>query len=125
VARNLVLYAVHGSVRRAVYSCAADSPDARLKFLVKAGQVLADAERGGHEHPEFVAVRESREADEGGQFVIRARFEELDPLTLDVIRDCEKLADCFVKKAAPLSQAQVAEDAATVAARALSKSLSE
>jgi hypothetical protein len=78
---NRVLYAVSEGARFPLLSLAANDKLAPMKFAVKIGDALRSAEARGVPHPDFVAVDETREADESGRFVIRASFAEFDPMS--------------------------------------------
>jgi hypothetical protein len=81
--KNLVLYVVSvEGARIPALSCGENDPFAAVKFGQKLGEVLRVSEQRGVPAPDFVAVSESRVADESGRVVVSAEFVELDVLSL-------------------------------------------
>jgi hypothetical protein len=79
--KNVVLYAVANAVRSPLASFDASEKNIATKVAYHAGEKMRESAARGVAAPDFVLVSEHREADEGGKFVVKAEFQELDVLT--------------------------------------------
>lgn len=82
---NLVLYAIENGERRPLLSLDPDDHLAAAKFIARMANEMRACEMRGVALSDFRAVREERTADEGGKFVISAKFTEVDPHSGDDI----------------------------------------
>ena len=121
---NLVLYAVRDGERKPLASFDPGVSMLAARVTAKVGEAMSESERRGVAVPAFKLVAEEREADEGGRFVVRAKFQELDCFTGQPVGEsCARLDEVFAeKKSAP--KPETAEDKAKREAEALSQTLS-
>lgn len=136
-AHNIVLYAfekngviVAGSpqfTRRPIRSFDPSDRMIAPKVTALIGSEIRTADQRGVAVPDFRIVSEQRTADEGGQFVISAKFVELDFLGKPISREFNSLQELLDAKAdavAPQAVPETAEQKAERESRALSASLS-
>lgn len=106
---NIVLYAVDDGVRKPLASYGGDDALALTKAAGKIGVACDDCERRGVKHSDFVIVRETREANEGG-VQTSAKFEQLD--SAGAVLRTESDIDAIFKPVAAQPAAQTAVAAA-------------
>lgn len=128
-AHNIVLYRGGTyATRHPLFSLSPDDKVASAKIVAKIGNEMRAAELSGVACPEFRVISEQREADEGGQFVIRAEFRELDPTTLKPLsrefNSLQELYDAKPDEATAQPVPETAQQQAEREARARSAALS-
>lgn len=127
-ATNVVLYAaVAGAFATARVPLASYSPDDKFvmaKVTAKVGEAMREAERSGAPAPDFKLVSETRQADEGGKFVVHAEFRELGLFGAPDGATYGSLADLFSAQNAVAAKVETAEEKAARELAAKSAQLS-
>ncbi len=127
-AHNINLYRFDASgARHPVLTLTPGDAMGVAKVVAQVGHEMRLAQLRGVDCPVFRIVSEKREADEGGQFVIRAEFVELDATLSSISRPFNSLQELFNAKpgdAAPQALPESDEQKAEREKQATSAALS-